>query len=51
LWGTIEIVKQLYLPNEIPEELVAEFAVEGQPNAALITQAGKSGKNLILFVR
>ena len=25
LWVTIEIVKQLYLPNEIPEELIAEF--------------------------
>lgn len=45
LWVTIEIVKQFYLPNGIPEELIAQFAVKGQPNAAQITQAGKSGKN------
>ncbi len=41
---TIEIIEQFHLPNEISEELIAEFAVEGQPNAAQITQAGKSGK-------
>ncbi len=44
LWVTIEIIEQFHLPNEISEELIAEFAVEGQPNAAQITQAGKSGK-------